>query len=281
VTVRDLVEAVLLDSSGEPEGEARQALHAVVRFAVFECGATSYALHAMLDAVLADTSVEWESTPFAELPLAGAFCAVCFEPHRRTPGGAGCPNGHGGAPGTDLGYEGVDLALALAAALLAEGLGPACPLPELASSTPPMRSRPPIDRFVGRYSFLSNFAGVDVQLDGATYPSVEAAYQAAKTTDARQRAKFTSAAAPDAKKMGRRLKLRPDWESVKVDVMAGLLRQKFALEPLRGQLLATGDAELVEGNYWGDTFWGVCQGVGENWLGRLLMQVRAENGGSP
>jgi hypothetical protein len=63
---------------------------------------------------------------------------------------------------------------------------------------------------------------------------------------------------------------------VKLDVMLGLLRRKFTQLDLRRQLLATGDAELIEDNDWGDHFWGVCMGVGENHLGKLLMQVRGE-----
>lgn len=60
-------------------------------------------------------------------------------------------------------------------------------------------------------------------------------------------------------------------------VMLQLLRQKFlGDEELRRKLLRTGDAMLVEGNYWGDTYWGVCFGSGKNMLGKLLMQVREE-----
>jgi N-glycosidase YbiA len=96
----------------------------------------------------------------------------------------------------------------------------------------------------------------------------------------------------DAKRMGRRLKLRPDWEEVKLGIMLDLLRLKFRpviLKPrslgptlstfqtsLTGRLMATGEAELIEGNDWSDHFWGVCMGVGENHLGKLLMRVRKE-----
>ena len=140
-----------------------------------------------------------------------------------------------------------------------------------------------IDRFQGSWRFLSNFYPVEVELDGEAYPTVEHAYQAAKTLDKASRFPFTFAAAHlrlrtpgDAKRAGRRLRIRPDWEQVKRDVMCILLRRKFAHAPLRGRLLGTGDAELIEGNTWGDTYWGVCQERGHNWLGRLLMQVRAE-----
>lgn len=72
------------------------------------------------------------------------------------------------------------------------------------------------------------------------------------------------------------MSLRPDWEYIRVDVMTELVRKKFSQEPLRSQLIATGDAELIEGNWWNDTFWGVCNGVGENNLGKILMKVRDE-----
>ena len=58
--------------------------------------------------------------------------------------------------------------------------------------------------------------------------------------------------------------------------MHGLLQQKFSFTVLKRQLLETGAAELIEGNYWGDRYWGVCKGVGDNWLGKLLMTVRKE-----
>jgi ribA/ribD-fused uncharacterized protein len=134
-----------------------------------------------------------------------------------------------------------------------------------------------IDSFRGEYRFLSNFYPANVVLDGLTYSSVEHAYQAAKTLDEHYRARIRHTATPgDAKRLGRRIFLRSDWKQAKVGVMFELLRQKFAEEPLRGRLLATGDEELVEGNEWGDTFWGVCGGRGENMLGMLLMRVRGE-----
>lgn len=136
--------------------------------------------------------------------------------------------------------------------------------------------KPAITSFTGEYRFLSNFYRVDVELgrDGDVYPTVENAYQAAKTTDRSERIPFRSCTPGQAKRMGRRLELRPDWEEVKVDIMRHLLRQKFASGPLARLLLATGDAELVEGNTWNDTFWGVCRGKGRNMLGKLLMETR-------
>ena len=133
-----------------------------------------------------------------------------------------------------------------------------------------------IERFAGQYRFLSNFYPCNVMLDGVSYPSTENAYQAAKTIMHHERLRFTVLTAAAAKKLGRRIRIRADWESVKLGVMLDLLRKKFARGAIRDQLIATGDAELIEGNTWNDTYWGVCNGVGENMLGKLLMQVRAE-----
>jgi len=134
-----------------------------------------------------------------------------------------------------------------------------------------------IETFWGPHRFLSNFHPADVTLDGDRYRTVEHAYQAAKTLDDTERADIRAVLTPrEAKALGQRVTLRQDWDYVKVNAMLDLLRQKFRQEPLKGRLLATGDKRLIEGNTWGDTFWGVCDGVGENWLGRLLMQVRGE-----
>jgi len=110
------------------------------------------------------------------------------------------------------------------------------------------------------------------------YPSVEHAYQAAKTLDKDRQQYIRNLATPNlAKKAGRKLVLREDWEQVKVPIMRELLREKFSQEPEKLVLLATGNEELVEGNWWGDQFWGQSPvGVGENWLGRLLMEIRTD-----
>jgi N-glycosidase YbiA len=136
-----------------------------------------------------------------------------------------------------------------------------------------------IDKFDGTENrFLSNFYPAAVTLDGVTYPTVEHAYQAAKTFDLSDRQRILNCPPPNiAKKIGRKVKARSDWEQVKVEVMTDLVRQKFTDHPeLKAQLLATGDATLVEGNWWGDRFWGVCNGEGQNYLGRILMDVRKE-----
>lgn len=133
-----------------------------------------------------------------------------------------------------------------------------------------------IDSFSGEHRFLSNFARVAVRLDGLRFSSVENAYQAAKCADRKQRRSFVEASPGLAKKIGATVVIRDDWLLVREAVMGDLVRQKFAQEPFRTRLLDTGTATLVEGNTWDDQFWGVCDGVGENRLGRLLMAIRAE-----
>jgi ribA/ribD-fused uncharacterized protein len=133
-------------------------------------------------------------------------------------------------------------------------------------------STEPIDRFTGEWAGLSNFA---------RWPSgrtLEHVYQAAKAVKESDVAKILKApTAGEAKALGRRIQIRPDWEEKKVGFMLFFLRRKFGtIRQFRALLLSTGDRELIEGNHWGDTFWGVCNGVGENMLGKLLMQVRGE-----
>jgi ribA/ribD-fused uncharacterized protein len=136
---------------------------------------------------------------------------------------------------------------------------------------------PTIDSFSEEHRFLSNFYRSEVRYGGVTYPTVEHAFQAAKTEDPVARARIATAPfAGLAKRLGRHVVLRDDWERVKDDVMLSLLRQKFAEDPLRSMLRNTGEAQLVEGNVWKDTYWGVCAGKGLNRLGALLMLVRDE-----
>lgn len=135
-----------------------------------------------------------------------------------------------------------------------------------------------ISSFQGKNRWLSNFWPCKVELDGLEFHSTEAAYQAAKSLDTDARALFQNVPGAMAKRMGQYINVRPDWEEVRVRVMYDLLVQKFSKRnpELREQLKATGTQQLVEGNTWGDVFWGVCRGQGENVLGKLLMQVRAE-----
>lgn len=143
-----------------------------------------------------------------------------------------------------------------------------------------MTDKPPIHRFTGLYAFLSNFYPSPLIFTERTYPTVEHAFQAMKTTNSDQRDMCAAMSTPGkAKAFGRSLTLRPDWEDIKLDVMHNLVHHKFATYPsLRKRLIATGDAELFEGNTWNDTFWGVdlITGEGSNHLGEILMRVREE-----
>lgn len=130
----------------------------------------------------------------------------------------------------------------------------------------------------GTHSPLSNFYPSPFELDGHTWPTVEHYFQAAKSANPDGYHRVREAPTPgQAKRLGRGVALRADWEEVKLDVMREALAAKFAPEsPLAAWLLDTGDALLVEGNTWNDRQWGVCDGVGRNWLGVLLMARRAE-----
>ena len=132
-----------------------------------------------------------------------------------------------------------------------------------------------IDRFRGEYAFLSNFHRLSFRWCANQWPTAEAAFAGSKTRDVRERERIRAAPTPaHAKRLGRRVDLRLDWEHVKDDAMHSILQAKFAVPELRDALLATGDAELVEGNTWGDTYWGRVDGRGRNQLGRTLMRIR-------
>ena len=144
------------------------------------------------------------------------------------------------------------------------------------------QNRRVIGRFTGPYDFLSNFFPCRVTFYGMTFPSVEAAFQAAKCAGPKERARFLTLTPAQAKRLGRRIRMRPDWDARKLTIMHNLLVHKFEENPdLVPKLLDTGGAVLVEGNTWHDNFWGSCicprrSGErGRNHLGRLLMQLRA------
>ena len=134
-----------------------------------------------------------------------------------------------------------------------------------------------ITEFRGEFRFLSNFWPAEVMAGNKTWPTVEHAYQAMKTVNPMERNAILALDTPGkAKRFGRTVTLRPDWtDEFKVLEMFMLVQQKFFNHvELRELLLATGDEVIQEGNRWGDTFWGVCNGVGQNKLGRMLMQIR-------
>lgn len=140
----------------------------------------------------------------------------------------------------------------------------------------------PIVNFFGEYRWLSNFWNAPLVFPEITFPNVECAYQALKSENPQDWLIFTDISASTARKRGKQLPLRPDWtDAFKLRLMYQLVYKKFHdHSDLKHKLLLTGDSELIEGNHWGDTFWGVCQGEGNNYLGRILMQVRKDLGGS-
>lgn len=133
--------------------------------------------------------------------------------------------------------------------------------------------------FFEEFRFLSNFHMVKVKYEGILYPSTEHAYQACKTLDNVLRSEISKLKSPkEARRAGqpKSLKLRPDFDSIKLKVMEDVNRIKFQNTYLAQRLKETGEAYLEETNYWGDTFWGVCDGIGENNLGKILMKIRSE-----
>lgn len=140
-----------------------------------------------------------------------------------------------------------------------------------------------IAEFEGEYAFLSNFYPSPIFHDGIAYPTVEHFFQGMKTLDIAERKAIAGAPTPGkAKRMGRQVKLRSDWEQVKVYYMELGLKLKFKNPELAQKLIATGDEELIEGNWWHDNTWGSCycdacmNKAGRNMLGMLLMELRKE-----
>lgn len=138
-----------------------------------------------------------------------------------------------------------------------------------------------IRQFRGDFFFLSNFYNCPVAYKQLTYTNNEAAFQAQKCVSDTERIQFTKLSPSEAKRLGRRVSLRRDWEDVKVSIMEEVVRAKFTQNAeLADKLLATGDAHLEEGNTWGDKVWGTVNGIGANQLGIILMKIRDEIGKS-
>ncbi len=131
-----------------------------------------------------------------------------------------------------------------------------------------------IDSFRGKYDFLSNMYPAPIIVNGLRFSCAEALFQMMKTKNPEERIHFVDISGRDAKRLGRCVKLRPDWEDIKVRVMQWVIHQKFREPTLRQKLLETDNEPLVEGNTWGDCFWGVCNGRGSNMLGKILMAER-------
>ena len=134
-----------------------------------------------------------------------------------------------------------------------------------------------INEFDGDYTFLSNFYYCTLNYEGITYESAEAAYQASKTLDMDIRKSFTFLTPGKTKREGKKIKLRENWENIKLKIMEEIVRTKFNQNlDIKQRLIETNDAILIEGNNWHDYYWGVCAGKGENHLGKILMKIRNE-----
>lgn len=135
-----------------------------------------------------------------------------------------------------------------------------------------------IDKFQDEHCWLSNFWPCIIKDDlGREWLSAEAAYQAMKSEDRKVQDQFLELNPFQAKKLGKRILIRPGWANNRLEVMKRIVMAKFTQNrDLKEKLISTGDEELIEGNWWGDTFWGVCHGKGQNHLGKILMEVRKE-----
>lgn len=140
-----------------------------------------------------------------------------------------------------------------------------------------------IDCFDGEFAFLSNFFECPIVYEGLCFGSSEAAFQAAKCRDKLEKLSFRSLRPGKAKRLGRKVELRPDWEEIKINEMRKIVRKKFTQNlKLQKLLIDTGNATLIEGNYWHDNFWGnctceKCKNVpGQNNLGKILEEIREE-----
>ncbi len=140
-----------------------------------------------------------------------------------------------------------------------------------------------ISTFTLNNRFLSNFYTCSIEYNGKKYPTAEHLFQALKTLDKKVRQKIRISNTPGvAKRKGRVLNLRDDWEDIKDEVMYSVLRRKFSNQRMRKKLLNTKDNLLVEGNTWHDNYWGNCHCGkcityhGKNKLGIFLMKLRFE-----
>ena len=145
-----------------------------------------------------------------------------------------------------------------------------------------------IEKFEGRWRFLSNFYECDIEHQGIRYPSVEHFYVSMKCNNEQMingkhytigdfREMIANTPSPGlVKKIGQKIKVRSDWDNKKLEFMNWAIREKFKDINLAELLVQTEDIDLIESNTWNDTFWGVCNGKGKNHLGKILMKVRDE-----
>lgn len=129
--------------------------------------------------------------------------------------------------------------------------------------------------FRNEYWYLSNMYPCEIRVNGLTFTCAEACFQSFKTTNLNERKKFQGLNGFEAKKLGKKLKLRSDWNDIRIEVMARVVNAKFKQNPeLKHKLLNTGNLTIIENNTWNDTFWGKCNNKGLNNLGKIIMRLR-------
>lgn len=134
-----------------------------------------------------------------------------------------------------------------------------------------------INSFTNEYYFLSNYSDSEFVYDGIQYQNAESAFQSQKCANKEDRKQFSKLNSTEARKLGRKVSLRKDWESVKVNEMRKIVKEKFLQNPdLQKKLIETNSEYLEEGNTWGDRLWGTVDGCGANLLGQILMELRDE-----
>lgn len=134
--------------------------------------------------------------------------------------------------------------------------------------------------FRNEFACLSNMYPTPLKINGLCFSCAEAAFQSFKTTDPEIRKKFQFITGPEAKRLGRKVELRPDWNEIRIAVMREVLKCKLKHYPsIYGVIAhaANTPGGVVEENTWNDTFWGVCNGRGENHLGKLLKELYDED----
>lgn len=129
-------------------------------------------------------------------------------------------------------------------------------------------------KFKNEFYFLSNMYPCELHINGLTFTCAEAAFQSFKVLDKEARKQFQGISGFEAKKLGKQVSLRTDWNNIRLDVMLAVLKVKFKQHPELATLLKMINVPIVEDNTWNDTFWGRCNGRGNNYLGKLLEQIK-------
>ena len=135
----------------------------------------------------------------------------------------------------------------------------------------------PITEFRREFWFLSNFSECKIEFNGMIFDNVEAAFQACKCPKLEQMKQFQGLSGKEARALGRKISpIRANWEEIKGETMQKILIKKFKDPKLAQKLLDTGDRHISHVNKWGDTYFGVCNGKGSDYLGKILLGIRKQ-----